>query len=71
MEGSKKIVIGNKMITRKELFEEHEKFRKEQAKLPFEEKIRALIDLQKIAYNWGKKKDVIVWRSEKRGTAHI
>jgi len=66
MEASRKIVIGNKMMTRKELFEEEGKFRKEQAKLLFEEKIRALVDLQKIAYNWGKKRDVIIWRSEER-----
>lgn len=40
---------GGKIITRKELFEKKEKFHKEQAKLPFEEKIKILIRLQEIA----------------------
>jgi hypothetical protein len=34
----------------------------EQAKLPFEEKIKAWVELQKIAYSWGKKSDVIIWK---------
>ncbi|MFH0764507.1 MAG: hypothetical protein V1927_05835 [Candidatus Omnitrophota bacterium] len=61
MEGSRKIIIGDKVITREELFEEKEKFRKVQAAMPFEEKIKALVELQKIAYSWGGKKDVIIW----------
>jgi len=52
----------NKIITLRELFEGKQKTRKKQAKLPFEEKIKALIELQKIAYSWGKKKDVIIWQ---------
>jgi len=45
-----KIVIAkNRIITRKELFERKEKFHKEQAKLPFEEKIKTLVKLQEIA----------------------
>ena len=45
-----KIVMrGNRIITRKELFEKKEKFNREQAKLPFEEKIKILIRLQEIA----------------------
>jgi len=63
MEDNQKIVIGNKVITRKELFEEQEKFRKARARMPFKNKIEALIDLQKIASKWGKRKDVIVWMS--------
>ena len=44
-----KIVMGdNKIITRKELFEKKEEFHREQAKLPFEKKIKMLIRLQKI-----------------------
>ncbi len=39
----------NKVISRKELFEKKEQFHREQAKLPFEEKIRILIRLQEIA----------------------
>lgn len=63
MEDNQKIVIGNKIITRKELFEEQEKFRKARARMPFEKKIKALIDLQKIAFKWGKRKDIIIWMS--------
>jgi len=48
--GKTKIVTkGNRIITRKELFERKERFHKKQAKLPFEEKIRILIRLQGIA----------------------
>ena len=43
------VTKGNRIITRKELFERKERFHKEQAKLPFEEKIRILIRLQGIA----------------------
>jgi hypothetical protein len=34
-----------------ELFKEEDEFRKERAKLPFEEKIKTLVQLQKIAYS--------------------
>lgn len=61
MENKRKIIIGDKIITREELFEEKEKFRTFQAGMPFEEKIKALVELQKIAYSWGGKKDVIIW----------
>jgi hypothetical protein len=37
-------------------------FHQAQAKLPFGEKIAALVKLQEIASSWGGKKDVIVWR---------
>ena len=43
------LIRGNKIITRKKLFEKKEKFHREQAKLPFEEKIKILIRLQEIA----------------------
>jgi len=43
------ITRGNRIITRKELFEKNEAFHKQQAKLPFEEKIKILIRLQEIA----------------------
>jgi len=43
------LIKGNKIITRKKLFEKKEKFHLEQAKLPFEEKIRILVRLQEIA----------------------
>lgn len=62
MENNQKIVIGDKTITLKELFEGKQRLRKEQAKLPFEEKIKALINLQKIAHSWGGKEDVTIWK---------
>jgi hypothetical protein len=56
------VVSDNKIITLKELFEGNEKTHKEQAKLPFEEKIKILVSLQKIAYSCGEKRDIIVWK---------
>lgn len=61
-ENIKILTKDNKVITLKQLYEEHEKTHKEQAKLPFEEKIKILVELQKLALSWGNKKDVIVWR---------
>jgi hypothetical protein len=51
----------NEVITLKELFERKERARKEMANIPFEEKIRILVQLQKIALTWGEKKNVFVW----------
>lgn len=62
MENNQKIVIGKKILTKEELFKEKEKFRKERAKLLFDEKIKALVQLQQLALIWGNKKDVIIWR---------
>ncbi|MEW6102733.1 MAG: hypothetical protein AB1630_02755 [bacterium] len=63
MEDNKiKIVIGNKVFTKEELFKEKEKLRKLQANLPFEEKIRSLILLQKLAVSWGQKRDILIWK---------
>jgi hypothetical protein len=57
----KKILIGeNKIITREELFKNNEKFHKEQAFLSFEEKIKILIKLQKIAKSI-KGDDRMIW----------
>jgi len=56
------ITRGNRLITLAELFEGKEETRKEIANLQFEEKIKILVSLQRIAYSWGGKKDVIVWR---------
>ena len=61
MKNNQKIVIGDRILTKKELFEEEE-FRKERAKLSFEEKIGQLIELQKLASSWGNKKNLIVWK---------
>lgn len=59
------LIRGNKIITRKKLFENKEKFHKEQAKLPFEEKIRILVRLQEIAQSVHKStagKKIGVWK---------
>jgi len=61
MEGERKIVIDERVLRRRDLFEEEEVARRGRAKLPFEEKIKILIDLQKLARDWGGKKDVIIW----------
>lgn len=63
MENNQKIVIGDRILTKKELFEEEENFRKERANFSYEEKIRHLVELQKLAYSWGNKRDVIVWKA--------
>jgi len=57
------LIKGNRIISLKELFSEEIEARKEMANLSFEEKIKILVDLQKLAYTWGGKKDVIIWRS--------
>ncbi len=58
----KKIVIDDRVFTDNELFLNEIDFRKERAKLPFEEKIRILVELQKLARDWGMKKDVLIWK---------
>ncbi|MBT9131054.1 MAG: hypothetical protein DDT42_01818 [candidate division WS2 bacterium] len=62
MVNNQKIVIGDRVLTREDLFKEKERSRKERAKLSFEEKIRILVNLQKLAKTWGKKKDVVIWK---------
>lgn len=62
MESKEKIIIYDMSFTREELFRREEDFRKERAKLPFEEKIKILVELQKLAQSWGRRKDVIVWK---------
>lgn len=52
----------NRVITLKELFESKRIARQGMANLSFEEKIRILTNLQKIASIWGGKKDIIVWQ---------
>lgn len=49
IDGKKFSTKNNNLIIHKELFESKGKFHKEQAKLPFEEKIKILIRLQEIA----------------------
>lgn len=57
----KVVMSGNKIISRKKLFEEKENYHKQQARLPFEEKIKILIELQKIASRV-KRSNSIVWK---------
>lgn len=57
-----KILIGKKVITRDTIFKNKERFKKKQAKMPFKEKIWALIKLQKIASSIKKDKDIIIWK---------
>ena len=61
MKNKQRIVIGDRILTRQELFKEEEDFRKKRARLSFEEKIKILVDLQKLAHSWGKRKDIIIW----------
>lgn len=61
MEDEQRIVIGERVLRRRDLFEREKVARRERAKFPFEEKIRTLIYLQKLARDWGGKKDVIIW----------
>lgn len=61
-----KIFIRNgRVITRKQLFENKDKFHKEQANLPFEEKISILIKLQEIAFHIKSDSEkIIVWNKK-------
>jgi len=57
------VIEKGKVISRKQLFKDKEKFHNEQAKLPFEEKIKILINLQKIAASIKKdSKNIMVWK---------
>jgi len=60
----KKIIINkNKIITREELFERKQQFHNEQAKLPFEDKIRILVKMQEITKNIkGDSEKIFVWK---------
>ena len=56
-----KILLGDRVFTREEWFQEVERARAERARLPFEEKIRILVELQRLARDWGGRPDIIVW----------
>jgi len=56
-----KILLGDRVFTREEWFQEVENARLERARLPFEEKIRILVELQRLARDWGGQPDLIVW----------
>lgn len=59
----KYLVRDGKIVTREYFFKKKEEFHKQQAKLPIEEKIRILVELQKIASNipGPHRKNSIVW----------
>lgn len=66
MAGEQRLVIGDRIFRREDLFQAEEDARKERARLPLEEKVRILISLQKLARDWGRKEDIIVWELEPR-----
>lgn len=58
MKNEQRIVIGDRILTHQELLKEEEEFRKERAKLFFEQKIKIFVELQNPACEWGKRKDI-------------
>jgi len=60
MEKEEILIRKNKIITREKLFKNKANFHKKQAKLSFKQKIKILIELQKIAKQI--KKNRIVWK---------
>ncbi|MCX8068517.1 MAG: hypothetical protein N3B68_12060 [Anaerolineae bacterium] len=61
-EAQPRILLGGRVFTREEWFQEVEKARRERAQLPFEEKIRILVQLQRLARDWGGHPAIIVWK---------
>ena len=59
---NRKILVKGKVLSMKEFFQEAEKSGRRFSKMKFEEKIRVLVELQKFAKKWNKRKDIIVWR---------
>lgn len=59
---SPKILLGDRVFTREEWFQEVERSHQERAQLPFEEKIRILVELQRLARDWGGHPEIIVWQ---------
>ena len=53
---SKRILIGDRVLSRQDLLQEKERTRRERAKLSFEEKIKILVNLQRLAHHWGGEK---------------
>ena len=51
MSSDQKIQIGNRIITREDIWKSKEELRRKNAKLPFEEKIKMLKEMQEIAEN--------------------
>jgi len=65
MENKQRIIIGDRILTREEWYKEEEEFRKRRATLSFKEKIEILVEMQKLARDWSKRKDVIIWKLTK------
>ncbi|OQX81309.1 MAG: hypothetical protein B6D56_02505 [Candidatus Omnitrophica bacterium 4484_70.1] len=61
MEDEEKFIIGKKILKRSDFFKEEETRKRKAATLSFEKKIKILIDLQKLAYKWGRK-NIIIWK---------
>ena len=61
MEDEQKFIIGKRILKRSDFFKGEETRKKQTATLSFEKKIKILIDLQKLAYKWGRK-NIIVWK---------
>lgn len=57
----KKFIIGKRILKRSDFFKEEETRKMEATTLSFEEKIKILIDLQKLAYKWDRK-NIIIWK---------
>ncbi|MCS7311824.1 MAG: hypothetical protein NZ742_02760 [Acidobacteria bacterium] len=57
--------MGERVWIRSARYREGEAARKERSKLPFKEKIRRLVELQKLAVPWVRRKDIIVWKIDK------
>jgi hypothetical protein len=62
-DNTKFIWFNGKIIIRNYLFEKKKEFHRNQAKLPFDEKIKILVKLQKIATSFPhlKNKKTLVW----------
>jgi len=61
MEG-KRILICDRVLSRQDLLQEKERARRERAKLSFEEKVKILVNLQRLAHHWGRRKEIIIWK---------
>ncbi|MCD6429442.1 hypothetical protein J7L09_01975 [bacterium] len=60
MGDEERFIIGKRILRRSDFFKEETR-KKQAATFSFEEKIKILVDLQKLAYKWGRK-NVIIWK---------
>lgn len=56
-------------MNREKVFKDKEKLRRKRAKMPFREKLRILIELQRIAKGWEQQREDRTGPCEQRGTA--